>query len=179
MPFLLLFVPFLVVLALIVLPPIALVQRYRVGTARRAARRWVATVNAVSIGISAAMFVAGAAITNLWIPQALVFTLAGLGTGAVLGLLGLALTRWERSAATLHFTPNRWLVLAITAIVSARLIYGFWRSWQMWQAGVHGVAWAAASGVAGSLAAGAIVLGYYFTYWVGVRRRLARLPAAP
>jgi len=31
--------------------------------------------------------------------------------GAGLGLVGLVLTRWEPTAATLHYTPNRWLVL--------------------------------------------------------------------
>jgi hypothetical protein len=35
--------------------------------------------------------------------------------------------------------------------------------------------WVAASGVATSMSAGAIVLGYYLVYWVGVRRRLRRL----
>jgi len=35
-------------------------------------------------------------------------------------------------------------------------------------------AWTAASGAAGSLAAGAVALGYYLVYWIGVRRRVER-----
>jgi hypothetical protein len=34
-----------------------------------------------------------------------------------------------------------------------------------------GVEWVASSGVAGSLGAGALILGYYWMYWYGVRRR--------
>jgi hypothetical protein len=36
------------------------------------------------------------------------------------------------------------------------------------------MSWLTASGAAGSLGAGALVLGYYLTFWVGVRRRLRR-----
>jgi len=36
----------------------------------------------------------------------------------------------------------------------------------------------ASFGVAGSLAAGAVVLGYYLSYWLGIRRRLRRHLAA-
>ena len=164
----------LVILAAIVLTPLSLVQRYRVGTARRLGRRWFATLNIVGIFISAVLFVAGAAITSYWVPQALTYTLAGLVSGTVLGLLGLAMTRWEPGPRGLYYTPNRWLVLAITLTVTARVLYGFWRSIQAWRSGLSGGSWFVESGVAGSLAAGAIVLGYFFIYWVGVRRRIAR-----
>ena len=164
----------LVILAAIVLTPLSLVQRYRVGTARRLGRRWFATLNIVGIFISAVLFVAGAAITSYWVPQALTYTLAGLVSGAVLGLLGLAMTRWEPGPRGLYYTPNRWLVLAITLTVTARVLYGFWRSIQAWRSGLSGGSWFVESGVAGSLAAGAIVLGYYFVYWLGVRRRITR-----
>jgi hypothetical protein len=92
----------------------------------------------------------------------------------VLGLGGLALSRWESSPGSLHYTPNRWLVLAITLVVTARLLLGFWRSWRAWPSAYDIESWAAASGAAGSLAAGGVVLGYYLTYWLGVRRRLRR-----
>ena len=45
--------------------PLTLVQRYRLGTARRPARGWVAAVNLVGIGMSAVLFLAGAAVTEL------------------------------------------------------------------------------------------------------------------
>jgi hypothetical protein len=173
-PLLALGLAFLIVILAIILMPLTLVQRYRVGSARRPARGWVAAINLVAIGISAALFLGGAAVTTLWIPETFTYSVAGLVLGFVLGVLGLALTRWEPSARALHYTPNRWLVLAITLVVTARLLYGFWRSWHAWRAGLHGGSWFVAAGVPGSLAAGGIVLGYYLVYWAGVRRRLKK-----
>ena len=165
-------------LAAIALIPVSLVQRYRVGTARRLARGWVASLNLVALIISAVLFLAGAAVTNVWVPKAFEYSLLGFAVGCLLGLLGLALTRWEVTAQSLHYTPNRPLVLIVTLVVTARVMYGFWRGWQAWQSGM-GESWVAAAGVAGSLAAGAVVLGYYATFWTGVLRRLRRHRAHP
>ena len=164
----------LVILAAIVLMPLSLVQRYRVGTARRLGRRWFATLNIFGILFSIVLLVIGGAITSYWVQSALTYTLAGLVAGALLGLLGLAITRWEPGPRGLYYTPNRWLVLAITLTVTARVLYGFWRSIQAWRSGLSGGSWFVESGVAGSLAAGAVILGYYFVYWLGVRRKIAR-----
>lgn len=164
----------LVIFAAIVLMPLSLIQRYRVGTARRLARGWITAVNLAGISISIVVFVSGAAITSYWVPGALQYTLLGLLVGAVLGIAGLAITRWEPGGRGLYYTPNRWLVLAITLTVTARVLYGFWRSIQAWRSGLSGGTWFIESGVAGSLAAGAVVLGYYLVYWFGVRRRLRR-----
>ncbi|HZB25535.1 MAG TPA: hypothetical protein VE379_05355 [Vicinamibacterales bacterium] len=173
MPLLVLVVGMVALLGVIViLMPVSLIQRYRVGTARRAARGWVTTLNLVAIAISTALFLAGAAVTNVWVPDALKYAAAGLLAGCVLGVAGLAASRWEASRGALHYTPNRWLVLAITLTVTGRILYGFWRSYQAWQSGLSGSSWFVAAGVAGSLAAGALVLGYYLVYWAGVRRRL-------
>ncbi len=89
----------------------------------------------------------------------------------VLGLVGTVLTRWEYRAGRLQYTPNRWLVLLITGLVAARVLFGFWRSWYAWRSGLESAAWIAASGVTGSMSAGAVVLGYYLTFWAGVHRR--------
>jgi hypothetical protein len=167
-------VALIALLASIALFPLVLVQRYRAGTARQLARGWLAAINLTGLAISVVFFLTGAAITSFWVPSALSYTAAGLGGGCLLGLVGLALTRWEPGARSLHFTPNRWLVLAITLVVTARLLYGFWRGWQSWHSAVDGGSWIVASGAAGALAAGAVVLGYYLTYWAGVRRRLSR-----
>ena len=175
MPLLAIFgVTLIVILAAIVLTPLAIVQRYRLGTARRRARSWVASINAAGLALSAVLFLGGAAVTSLWIPYAFSHALAGLLGGLALGLVGLALTRWEASPGGWYYTPNRWLVLAITLIVAARVAFGFWRSWNAWQVTSDYASWAAASGAAGSLAAGAVVLGYYLIYWVGIRRRVRR-----
>jgi hypothetical protein len=164
----------LALLALIALMPVSLVQRYRVGTARRLARGWVATLNLIALSISTAIFLAGAAVTAIWVPGAFMYAVAGLAAGAALGIAGLALSRWEATPSALHYTPNRWLVLAITLTVTARIGYGVWRAWHAWQAGGPDASWLAAAGVAGSLAAGAVVLGYYLLYWAGVRRRVQK-----
>ena len=164
-----------VLLASIALLPLSLVQRYRVGTARRPARGWIITLNLLALSLSAVIFLMSAALTNIWIPRAFSHALAGLVLGCALGVLGLVLTRWEARPGALLYTPNRWLVLGITLTVTARVIYGFWRTWQAWRLGIDDPSWVAATGAAGSLAAGAVVLGYYLVYWAGVRRRLNRL----
>ena len=171
----LLIVPVLVVLALVALIPIALVQRYRMGTSRQRARGWLAAMNLVGLALSAAMFLGTAALTSIWIPGALMYTAAGLATGCMLGLAGLWLTRWEHTPGSLYYTPNRWLVLGITLVVTGRLMFGFWRAWHTSRAGLDDASWFAAAGVEKSMAAGAVVLGYYLAYWIGVRSRLRRL----
>jgi len=72
----------------------------------------------------------------------------------------------------LHYTPNRWLVLTVTLVVVSRMLYGVWRAWHTWHSTPDDASWLAASGAAGSLAAGAVVLGYYLMYWAGIRSRL-------
>ncbi len=174
MPLLVLIVPILFILAAVALIPIAIVQRYRVGTSRQRARGWLAAINLAGLAISSILFLASAAFTSIWVRGAFTYTAAGLAIGCVLGLIGLLLTRWEPAAGGLYYTPNRWLVLGITVVVTARVLYGFWRAWASWRAGLADGTWFVAAGVAGSMAAGAVVLGYYLVYWVGVRRRLNR-----
>lgn len=173
MPFALLAVVLLIPLVLIALTPVLLIQRYRVGTTRRAARRWVATLNIAAMVLSVGFFLIGAAVTAAWVPRAFTLALAGLAAGCVLGVIGLYLSRWEATPRALHYTPNRWLVLGITLLVSARIIYGFWRGWVTVQSSSD-ASWLTAFGVAESLAAGATVLGYYLAYNIGVRRRIAK-----
>ena len=170
MPLLILVV--LVPLLVIALMPLILIQRYRAGAARRMARPWMATFNVVVLAISAICFLAGAAVTAVWVPNALTGAAAGVILGAGLGFIGLLLTRWELTPAALHYTPNRWLVLVVTFLVSARVVYGVWRSWTVAEAGVHGTPMVLAFGIPESLAAGGTVIGYYFAYGLGVRRRI-------
>ena len=176
--------PLLIALALIagafvfavVTLPFALVFRYRSGTRRRRARVWVATLNTASLGFSVMIFVISAAITTQFIPYSFSFGALGLACGAILGLLGLVLTRWERDGPSLFYTPNRLLVLAVTLVVTLRIAYGFWRGWHAWRAAEEGTSWIAAVGIPGSLAAGAVVIGYSLVYWAGVRSRLRPRP---
>jgi hypothetical protein len=164
-----------VLFASVVLIPLTLVQRYRAGTMRRRARRWLVTINVVGITLSIAIFLASSALTTIWIPNAWVYAAAGIAAGLVLGVFGVLLTRWEHHPSALYYTPNRWLVLAITLTVAGRIGYGLWRTYEAWSSIGGDVAWAAASGVAGSLGAGGLILGFYWTYWVGVGRKLGRV----
>lgn len=172
MPVLLLLL--VIVLVVIALIPISLVQRYRVGAARRVARGWVATLNLAALTLSVVLVLISAALTNVWVPEALRFSAMGLAGGALLGLIGISLTRWEATPQALHYTPPRLLVLLVTLIVTARILFGFWRAWRAWDAGMDRPAWFVGGEVAGTMAAGAVVLGYYLAFWLGVRYRLKR-----
>lgn len=175
MPLLLVFLLVLMMAVLfVVMLPLGIVQRYRGGTARRRARGWIVTINLAATLFSSALFLTVAALSNLWIPRAFVFTAAGLGGGLLLGVVGLLTSRWETTPQALHYTPNRWLILTITVVVAIRLGYGFWRGWNAWSEADGAGSWIAASGAAGSMAAGAVVLGYYVVYWAGVRSRIRR-----
>lgn len=162
----------LFLIALVFSMPLLLVLRYRAGTMRRRGRKWAATINLLSFLLSAALFLWVAAMTTLWVPKAFTYSLAGFASGCLLGLLGLALTRWEPSPQGLYFTPNRGLVLFLTLAVTARLLYGLWRIWHAWRSSGPNDSWLEAAGIAGSMAVGAIVIGYYLTYSAGVRWRL-------
>ncbi len=159
----------LLVLLIIALIPFSIVQRFRAGTAERPARGWVATLNLLAVALSVFLFLGGAYVTNQLVPGVLRYTLAGLTIGCLLGMLGVALTRWQDTGGRLRYTPNRLLILALTVVVAARVLYGFWRTWETWQAGLGVV-----PGVAASMSAGAVVLGYYLVFWAGVRRRIVR-----
>jgi hypothetical protein len=162
----------LIPLLVIVLIPVSLMQRIRRGTMRRQARGWMVTANAIGVTLSTAMLLIGALITTRWVPEALRYALGGLVLGAVLGLIGFALTRWESSRGVVHYTPNRWLVLTVTTLVAGRIFYGVWRVWAAWQGGVEPIAAVAVPGITMSIAAGAVVPGYYLLYWIAVHRRL-------
>jgi hypothetical protein len=171
-PLIPLFAALLLVVALILATPLLLFLRYRAGTVRRRAYRWVATANLVLIVLSAGFFLYVAALTNFWVPNAFRYSVFALLGGSLLGLLGLTLTRWEHTPRALHYTPNRWLVLIITLAVSARLLYGIWRIWHGWRTAGSDTSWLETAGIAGSLALGALMLGYYVAYSAGVRWRL-------
>ncbi|MDP9098419.1 MAG: hypothetical protein M3N48_05420 [Verrucomicrobiota bacterium] len=162
----------LLVFVLILSTPLLLVARYRIGTARRPARRWVASLNLFSLLTSALLFLWAAAITNFWVPNTFRYSLIGFVAGVLLGLFGLWLTRWEPTYRALYYTPNRWLVLLLTLAVGARLLYGLWRIWHAWRVTGPDASWLASAGVPGSMAVGAVVVGYYLVYFTGVRWRL-------
>jgi hypothetical protein len=128
---------------------------------------------------SAVFFLLSAAVTSRWVAHAFTFSTVGLAAGLLLGVCGLWLARWEATPRSLHYTPNRWLVLLVTVLVSARIAYGLWRSWQVAQAGLGGAPALAAFGVAESMSAAAIVIGYFLAFNAGVLTRLRQWQKRP
>jgi hypothetical protein len=121
------------------------------------------------IVISTIVFLIGAALTNIWVMGAFTGGAAGVGAGILIGVLGLLITRWEPTPRSLHYTPNRWLVLLITVIVSLRVLYGLYRSALVAQSGMAGASVALAFGIPESFAVGGTVIGYYLAYNAGLR----------
>ena len=115
----------------------------------------------------------------MWVPNAFSGAAAGLVVGAGLGLLGLVLTRWEPTAATLHYTPNRWLVLIVTFMVSARVLSRIWQSGRPPKPASTAREMVLAFGIPQSLAVGGEVIGYYIAYAWGVRRRVLEWQRRP
>jgi hypothetical protein len=84
-----------VLLALAGVILLSLALRYRAGTARRQARRWVAKLNVWMTSLSVVFFLSFTFLLSFWVGLAFRYALIGMGIGGILGLLGLALTRWE------------------------------------------------------------------------------------
>ena len=168
---LLLFV--LLALAGVILLSFAL--RYRAGTARRQARPWVTTLNVWATSFSAVFFLSFTLLLSFWGGSAFRFALIGMCFGGILGLVGLAMTRWERRPEGLFYTPNRWLALLIIAAIGARIVYGWWRATHFGSTAPPGDQhWLmTASGTQLSLAIAAGLIAYYLIYSIGVRLQIA------
>jgi len=167
----------LAVLALValwlLLLPISLWARYAAGRARRHAQPWVIRGNAWLLAISVPPFLLSAWLASRWMHAALVDALLGLLLGALFGIVGLWLTRFEHDAKGLVYTPNRWLVLAITTLIALRIAAGLWMTWRHATSGAgvalaDGIEAGAWTGVAGGF------LGYALAYTWGLRARLSR-----
>ena len=128
MPIILLALLVFVLLAFGGLVLLSLALRYRAGTSRRQGRRWVATMNVWMTSFSAVFFLCFTFLISFWLGPTLRFALAGMGVGSLLGLIGLAVTRWESEPEELFYTPSRWLALLVTMAIAARLAYGWWHA---------------------------------------------------
>src|SRR5437867_5804873 len=154
---------------------LSLALRYRAGTARRQARPWVASLNVWLTGFSAVFFLSFTLLLSFWVPSAFRFAVIGMGCGGILGLLGLAMTRWESRRDGLFYTPSRWLAVVITLAIAARFIYSWWRATHSGSSALGDQHWLiTASRTQLSLAVAAGLIGYYLLYSIGVRLRLTR-----
>jgi len=164
-----------VLLALAGVVLLFLAVRYRAGTARRQARRWVTSLNVWATCFSAVFFLSFTLLLSFWIGSAFRFALIGIGVGAILGLVGLAMTRWESRPEGLFYTPSRWLAFIIVSAIAARLVYGWWRATHSGSNATGDQCWLlAASGTQLSVSVAAGLIGYYLVYSIGVRLRLTR-----
>ncbi|MBW3549282.1 MAG: DUF1453 domain-containing protein [Proteobacteria bacterium] len=155
--------------------PLALIQRYRRGKLRRRARAWAAAINSALLLASALVLLVSAWVLDHWIALALAYAAVGLALGVVVGIVGLWLTRFEVTPSGLYYTPNRWLVLAVTLIVALRIAYGLVRAWQWWQLDGGAAHWLVAQG--SLLAVGGLLIGHYLAYTFGLWRRSRALGA--
>lgn len=128
----------------------------------------------VSTGMSALFLLLSSAFTNIWVSDAFGDTALGLAAGCVLGVVGLLLTKWEATPRSLHYTPNRWMVLVVTLLVSGRVLFGLYRAGVAAESGMTGRDVAGTFGVAESLGAAGFVIGYYLAYNAGVIWRIRR-----
>src|SRR6266480_5021946 len=110
-PIILFALVFFVLLAVAGVVLLSLALRYRAGTARRQGRRWVASLNVWMTSLSAVLFLSFSFLISFWLGTAFRFALIGMGFGAIVGLLSLAMTRWESQPEGLFYTPSRWLAL--------------------------------------------------------------------
>ncbi len=177
MPLLLLPLAVLALLLLwLLLLPVGLALRYRRGRARQRAFGWVLSSNVWLLLVSAMAFLASAWTSDIWIPHALTWAAAGLLAGLPLGLLGFWRTRFETSPTLFHYTPDRWLALALTGVVAVRIGLGIWQG----VARLRGAGSADWFLDAGSVfAVGGLLLGYHTVYAWGLRRRWRAWRSAP
>ena len=176
MPIILFALLFFILLAVAGIVLLSLALRYRAGTARRQGRRWVASLNVWMTSLSAVFFLSLTFLISFWLGTAFRFALIGICFGAILGLVGLALTRWESQREGLFYTPSRWLALLVTLAIAARFAYGWWRTTHSGSSSALGDKhWLmTASGTELSLAVAAGLIAYYLVYSIGVRLRIAR-----
>jgi hypothetical protein len=164
-----------VLLALAGVILLSLDLRYRAGTARRQARRWVASLNVWMTSFSVVFFLSFTLLLSFRVGSAFRFALIGMAIGGILGLLGLALTQWETRPEGLFYTPSRWLAFIIVFAIAARVVYGWWRATHPGGTSPADRHWFnTASGTQLSLAVAAGLITYYLVYSIGVRLKIMR-----
>lgn len=177
MPLLIIPLVFLCIAGLwLLLLPLTLRQRYRYGSARRRAQGWMLRLNAWLLVLSVPGLLLTAWLGTRWSVDALRDALLGLCAGTALGVLGYLLTRFERIEGRLHYTPNRWLVLALTVLIAVRIVMGMWLAWhRATGSGGADQAWVQLIDAGGLWGIAGVLLGYAASYAWGLHRRSAAL----
>lgn len=169
----LLLIPLLLVL-LLLLWPIGLWFRFRTGKTLRPLYGWVMRVNVALTGFSTLLYLFGAWVAQRWLPMALADAGLGLMAGAVLGLIGLWLSKFVEGPSAILYAPNRWLVLAIALAVMARAGVALYNGWLHVRAlGGDGAGQWHDTSLA-LLATAGVLLGYALTTSLALRWRHSR-----
>lgn len=174
MPLLLIPLAFLVLLALwVLLLPLSLWQRFRMGRAQRRALPWLVSFNAWLLLASVLVFLAVSALAQFWFPHNLAQAGAGLLAGALLGSIALRCSRFEWRPQGLFYTPNLWITLGLTLLVAGRVLIS------IVQLARQGMAWWHDAPMDldwhdGLVALAGVLLGHALVYAWGLRRRLRR-----
>ena len=98
---------------------------------------------------------------------------AGLAAGFVVGVIGIALTRFEWIDRQLHYTPNMYVGLGVFSLLIGRLIY---RVIRIGMGGDEFVGLRSSPLTAGILF---VLLGFYFSYYAAVLIRGRMLQQTP
>ena len=158
--------------------PLSLLQRYRLGRKRRKVWPWANRLNTLFAWISLLLFLLGAWASNVWLEGALAMAWAGLGSGMLLGLVNIALSRIERSADGVHLTPSAAIVLALVLLVVARIVMGGWQLVEHgfdWQARTRDVAWFLRP--SSLFAFGGLLVGHGLAWYLALGARLRHATA--
>ena len=159
-----------------VLLPLAARQSYRVGAARHPEGAWASTWLVASFLVAAGALLGTVAELGRLAAKAEPAVTAALVIGVLVGLLAYTLSTWQSHRGIVYFHPNQRVTYAIVALASLRIGYGCWLIWSVPTVAVERQ-WLAAVGMAGTLAAAALLAGYGLGFWGAVRVRIVRLKA--
>lgn len=159
------------------LVPLAARQAYRVGAARNPEGSWAATALVASFVVAAAALAGAGAELGRLAAKAQPAVMGALVIGVLVGLLAYTLSAWQNHRGVVYFHPNQRVTLVIASLTLLRVGYGLWRLYSA--PGVPAVdrRWMTSVGIAGTLAAAALLTGYGLGFWGAVRVRIARWKA--
>jgi hypothetical protein len=154
----------------VLLLPVAIVQRYRMGRARRRVQPFFVRANAWLTALSAVLFVLGAWLLQGWVIDAVRDAVAGIAIGVALGWIGLRFDRFEWTDRGLFRTPHRGFLLLLTGVLAARVLVGLLLAWQA----LPGDGWGGWLDRGGLLGVAGVLLGHALATTWGLRARIAR-----
>ena len=102
--------------------------------------------------------------TSFQFPNLLLGMGGGLLAGALLGFVGLKLTKFETTAAGHFYTPNTFIGLGLTALFIGRMLYRFWILSDTMKAANHPQLFQSPL----TLLCFGLIAGYYLVYYIGL-----------